>query len=186
MGFITSCKKEIFYLWFPVPLKLSYISTHVFWIDTLFSTHLCLASVTLLRDFKCLPITLHIPESYVFCSYFSLSWPVKFVYSYYNMRFLGGPERQCWFTSYSIRTCCCFDAATYLSLSHVAAVAVTASTMTIQVLPTPPLVTLSVRWWNVTLMVILQVSNFLLLLSQGPDRFPFPSSSEALWEKGIP
>lgn len=34
--------------------------------------------------------------------------------------------------------------------------------MTTQVPPTPPSVTLSVRWWNVTLMVIPQVSNFEL------------------------
>lgn len=46
---------------------------------------------------------------------------------------------------FKVSACCCFDAATHLSLSPVAAVAVTVSTMMIQVPPTPPLVTLSVR-----------------------------------------
>lgn len=82
-----------------VPLMLSYINTHVLWINTLFSTHLCLASLTLLRDFKCLPVTLYVHENYIFCSDLSWSWLVKFVYGYYKMRFLGGPWKQCWFTS---------------------------------------------------------------------------------------
>lgn len=75
---------------------------------------------------------------------------------------------------WNITPCCCCYTATHLSFSPVVAVAVTVSTMTIQVPPTPPLGTLSVRWWNVTLMVIPQVSTFELYFSQGPQRFLFP------------
>lgn len=64
-----------------------------------------------------------------------------------------------------------------LSLSPLVAVAVTVLTMMIQVPPTPPLVTLSVRWWNVTLMVIPQVSNFCLYFHKVHIR----SLSQFIW-----
>lgn len=157
MGFFISIKRECF-----VISSSLEVDTHK---DP---AHFYLTSLTLRRAFKCLPImSLHLPQSYFICSDLSWSWLLTlardlFIETVMPWDFSEAHANTADSHLWNIRSGCCCYAATHLSLLPVVAVAVTVSTMTTQVPPTPPLVTLSVRWWNVTLMVIPQVSNFEL------------------------
>lgn len=148
---IVSIKKKCFS--FDFQLSWSFLpSWHSLRIHMLLPVHLCLTSLTLLRAFKCLHILpLYLSQMYFICSDFSWSWPLNLARIFF-------------FLVEVVISSDFWDAIAVLLplifFSPVVAVAVTVSTMMTQVPPTLPLETLSVRWWNVTLMAILQVSNF--------------------------